>query len=515
MLGSGNRLTRRGLFRRGVLLAGFSAAATFGLPAGVYAGESAADATVGPDPVQEMRGFGASGAWWPIDLAHFRPDVQQELARLLFAPGPAGIGLSVYRYNIGAGGVGVPDPSRAPETFMVSPGQYDWSRDVGGRTFLRAAGEYGVPVLIGFANAAPTSWTTNGLSQGGRLKAGAEAPYAAYLVDVATHLREEEGVHLSYLSPMNEPDYTFGGSSQEGMEVPVAQRAALVDALGQELAQRDPDTHVIADESSKVKDQFVPEVPQWLPSVDASRRPAALAHHLYDFPDAATLQAGRAVGDRYGLPLWATEVCCMRSDTGGWGQQYDPTIANGVVMAELIWRALTYANDAAFHWWVAASSAIGADPSGDPRIAAQPNETGWNDGLVYYDPAYAKNGNQRLYVTKRLYALGNFSRYVRPGARRHDVAGVPDPLRVLAFSTDQGWTVVAINAAPAGGGEVPLRLRLPVAQAGWVVPVESVETSAERNLGPVSHPRVQGSGLIEASLPAQSITTFVLAARGG
>lgn len=505
--------SRRGLFRRTLAVAGMSTAAGLGLPLSVYAASDDPPATVGPDPVQEMQGFGASGAWWPIDLATFRPDVQDQLARLLFAPAPAGIGLSVYRYNIGGGGVGVPDPSRAPETFLVAPGQYDWSRDAAGRRFLRAAVAYGVPILLGFANAAPAPWTTNGASQGGDLRPGAEAAFAGYLADVAAHLRDAEGAALSYLSPINEPDYTFAGSTQEGMQVPVAQRATLVAALGEALAQRAPDTKVVADESSKVRDQFTPEVPQWMASPDAARWPVALAHHLYDFPDAATLQSARAVGERFGKPLWATEVCCMRSDTGTWGQGYDPTIANAVVMAELMWRSLTYGNDAAFHWWVAASSAMGADPSGDPNVARQPNDAGWNDGLVYFDGGHASNGNQRLYLTKRYSALGNFSRYVRPGARRHDVEGVPDPLRVLAFETDGGWAVVAINTGAAGSGTSTLRLQLPTSRIGWVVPVETVETSADRDLAPVAPPRVRG-GLIEASVPAQSVTTFVLAARG-
>jgi O-glycosyl hydrolase len=507
------RVSRRGLFRRTVALAGFSVVASFALPVGAYAAEGDAPATVGPDPVQDMEGFGASGAWWPIDMVDLHPAARAELSRMLFAPGPVGIGLSAYRYNIGGGGVGVPDPGRAPETFLVAPGRYDWSRDVAGRTFLRDAAAYGVPVLVGFANSAPTVWTTNGQNQGGDLAPGAEAAFAGYLADVAVHLREAEGVTLTHLSPMNEPDYTFGGSTQEGMQVPVAQRAPLVTALSGELARRAPEVRVSADESSKVHDQLLPEAPQWLDALAPDARPASLAHHLYDFPDATTLQAARALGERFGSPLWATEVCCMSSQTGTWGQGYDPSIANAVVMAELIWRGLTHANDAAFHWWVAASKAIGADPSQDPGAAQRPNPDGWNDGLVYFDPNHATNGNQTLYPTKRLYALGNFSRYVRPGARRHDVAGVPEPLRVAAFSTDLGWAVVAINAGPAGGAPAALSLQLPVAGTNFVVPVETVETSADRELTPVPPPRVRG-GLLQASLPAQSITTFVLAAGG-
>ena len=98
---------------------------------------SMATAVVDHGGSQTMQGFGASGAWWPIDLVDFSPDVRQQVAELLF--GPDGLALSAYRYNIGGGGVGVKNPLRAPETFLVRPGVYDWGRDRGGRLFLRAA----------------------------------------------------------------------------------------------------------------------------------------------------------------------------------------------------------------------------------------------------------------------------------------------------------------------------------------------------------------------------------------
>jgi hypothetical protein len=100
-----------------------------------------------------MQGFGASGAWWPNDLIRFDSGAQGRVADLLF--GPSGINLSVYRYNIGGGGVGVTHPGHDTEAFLVSPGTYDWSRDRGGLRFLRLAAERRVPILIGFANSAP------------------------------------------------------------------------------------------------------------------------------------------------------------------------------------------------------------------------------------------------------------------------------------------------------------------------------------------------------------------------
>jgi O-glycosyl hydrolase len=504
------RPTRRSFL--GATLAVAGAASLGCLPVMRAAAATGGIATVHPDPVQTMQGFGASGAWWPNDLVRFGADAQQRLAALLFAPAPAGIQLSAYRYNIGGGGLGVTSRTRAPETFLVSPGVYDWTRDRGGRTFLQLAAAHRVPVLLGFVNSAPAPWTTNHLNTGGDLVAGAEPEYARYLADVIRHLRDAEGIALSYVSPMNEPDYRFEDAHQEGMAVPVERRAALVRALAAELRARASHARVVADESSQVGGQFLPEAARWLPDTEASRDLAALAHHLYDVPDVPTLQRARRLGEGAGLPLWATEVCCLQTATGAVGQGYDPTIANAIPMAVMIWQALTHANDAAFHWWVAASSAIGADPGADPTAALRPNPNGWNDGLVYYDPRFADNGNQEIYLTKRYHALGNLSRYVRPGARRHDVEGVDEPLHVLAFRSERRWTIVAVNAAPADAGPAPLELELPVGGADLLAPLEAVETSAGRSLEAVAPPQVEGPRM-RAGLPAQSITTLVLAVR--
>ena len=466
-------------------------------------------ATVSSAPAQTMEGFGASGAWWPIDLARFRPDVQEQVGALLFGPPPGGIQLSVYRYNIGGGGTGVRAPSRAPETFLVRPGAYDWERDVGGRLFLRMAAGYGVPVLVGFVNSAPAIWTTTGTCTGGALVPGTERLYAGYLADVVTRFHDADGIAMSYVSPMNEPDYTFEGGGQEGMAVPVDQRAAVVGELGAILASRAPYAQVIADESSQVGSQFLPEVPGWMAVDGTPRRVAALAHHLYDFPDDSTLQSARRMAARLNKPLWMTEICCARSDSGTWGRQYDPTIAGGLVLANLVWKSLTQAGDAAFHWWVALSSALGADLVSDPEAPFQVNGDGWNDGLLYYDPDYARTGDQRIFMTKRYHVLGQFSRYVRPGARRHDVAGAAGPLRLLAFSGAGAWTIVAINNAAASAPPSPMRVQLPEGGGGPVIPVETVETSALRSLEHVRPPQVSVGGRIEAMLPAQSITTFV------
>src|SRR5439155_11040451 len=86
-------------------------------------------AAVTTTALQRIDGFGASGAWWPNDVVDFTPAAQEQIGALLF--GRAGIALSSYRFNIGAGG-SLSDPVRETQSFLVRPGGWDWPRDPGG-----------------------------------------------------------------------------------------------------------------------------------------------------------------------------------------------------------------------------------------------------------------------------------------------------------------------------------------------------------------------------------------------
>jgi O-glycosyl hydrolase len=463
---------------------------------------------VSASPAQTIHNIGASGAWWVNDIGRFSAANQQRVADLLFGAG--GLQLSAFRYNIGGGGVGVADTDRRPQTFLVSPGNYDWTRDAGGVRFLRYADQFGVPTIVGFVNSAPPVWTTNSQSCGGTLRAGSEQAFATYLADVFTHF-DAEGVRMTHVSPMNEPNNSFGGSpcSQEGMLVPVAQRDDLVRAVGTTFASRAPWAGIIADESSSTG-QFNTEAPQWINQAGTAGHVAMLAHHTYDFPSDGTRAAAGLVGKRFGKPTWATEICCFNNTTaGGWGQGFDPTITGALNMASIMHRDFTVAGDSAFHWWTAVSKVMGCSPGANASCATATNTSGWNDGLIYYDPQFATNGNQTLYLTKRYYAMAHYSRFVRPGSVRHNVTGVPTGVQVLATSQGGNWTLVINNT-----GTAVADLDVHFNALENVTPTAAFRTSATQSLATIGNPTV-ANGTVTVSLPARSISTYVLRQNGG
>ena len=444
-------------------------------------------------PAQTIDGFGASGAWWPNDLVRFPPSVQKRVADMLFSP--QGIALSGYRYNIGGGGVGVKTPARAPKQMPA---------DTAGLTFVRAANDARVPILTGFVNSAPPQFTTNGKSCGGSLKPGSEAAYAQYLATIVKRLAEDEHVTLKYVSPMNEPDNNFGDCGQEGMQVPVAQRALVVQALGEALAREAPDARVIADETT-ADAILADEAPRWLAVSGTTRYLAAIAHHTYDFPNDALRRLLPPVAQRFRTPTWMTEICCYKGSGGvatSFGAQYDPTITQGLWLADQIYDDLTIAGDSAWYWWTALSPVIGCDPKADPECVTRVNTKGFNDGLLYYDEKFAADGITDIFPTKRFYVLGQFSRYVRPGAIRHDVRGAPIGASVMAFEQPTGWTVVAWNK-----GRSPATLGITLPSPTSTV-ADAVATSADKHLSPTTVPARTDTGAWLAHIAPQTIVTY-------
>ncbi len=497
MTTEGMHVSHSRLLRPVLLTAATTLAVTGSLMSAPTAQAAPATAEVSPHAAQTIDNIGASGAWWVNDLAHFDPAVRARVAELLFSPD--GLHLSSYRYNIGGGGTGVTYAPRAPQDFLKPEGGYDWDRDEAGRYFLRAAARYGVRDLIGFVNSAPARWKTNGKSCGGHLKTENEQDFARYIADVTDHFAEQ-GVELDYISPFNEPTNSFDSCGQEGMLVDVPQRDDIVRALGAEQRARHRRTGIIADESSSTVG-FNTELPQWMSQPGTARYVSRLAHHTYNNPGDDQRAQVHATSKSVGKASWSTEICCFGKGGTGWAQEYDPTIDGGLNLSRIIHKDFATAHDSAFQWWVALSEMYGSDPEAR-------NDKGWNDGLIYYDPDYAVNGNQTLYFTKRYYALGQYSKFVRPGAALHNVTGAPDGVEVTAYDRNGRWVVVVNNHNTT---DTALNLHFNSEAPGRAT--RAVRTSADENWADVARPTVAG-GTMSATLAPRSITTYVLPQKG-
>ncbi len=170
--------------------------------------------------------------------------------------------------------------------------------------------------------------------------------------------------------------------------------------------------------------------------------------------------------------VWQTEMSGVK-----WWPEQGPSsdINNGIAVAGWIHEALAIGNASAWLYW-------------------NYSQTGDNEGLVLGSTD-----------TKRHWTLGNYSKFVRPGYTRVDVAGaVPDNVLLTAFvGTDGTVVVVAINKATAA-------VSVPITIAGGTAPASMTPwvTSSSDNLTSQSAVTV-ANGTFTAALGASTVTTFV------
>jgi len=212
---------------------------------------------------QRMDNFGASDAWSMEPLGRYWSEENKvRLADLLFSR-EKGIGLSAWRFNIGAGSAEtdqdrIPDPWRRVEAFKMSEeGTYDWSKQSGQQWFLEAARERGVETLIAFVNSPPVWMTKNGHAQpdpevgSTNLKTGYEGKFAAYLIDVLTHFKQK-GLPFDYISPINEPTWDWNQAWQEGNRYNNDDLKQVILELYRQLQQSDLYTRISAPDGVEI-----------------------------------------------------------------------------------------------------------------------------------------------------------------------------------------------------------------------------------------------------------------------
>ena len=193
-------------------------------------------------PQQRIDGFGASGGWW-AQAVGLHPEAREQALDWLYHP-ERGLGLSVYRHNLGAGASSAPDPWRRAETHDLGAGRADWQRDVAAIACLKGAVARGVSDVVLFANSPPARLTVSGQAAGhpqgkSNLRPGAGQAFAHYLVDAAQHFLERLQLPSMWLSPINEPQWDWQpAKGQEGCHYTPEECADLAELVLAELAAR-------------------------------------------------------------------------------------------------------------------------------------------------------------------------------------------------------------------------------------------------------------------------------------
>lgn len=446
---------------------------------------SPAPATLAPDEIrvdttityQVMEGFGASSAWWAQDVGGWETDILEQIIHLLYDTN-GGIGLSVYRYNIGGGlNDRIYDNWRTAETFEVSQGVYDWTRDANAVRVMKMAQAAGVKKFIGFVVSPPARMTVSGQTNGqaeGKTNLRMEMldQFVTYMLDVVRHFRQDEGIPIQVISPLNEPQWDWSPKSgQEGSHYTPQEVLAVTKALLKGIQASDmPDLEVSVLESGSWKDS--PEyIDALMSDTEVSSALKHLSIHSYWSEKADKETAAAAIYAKYPqIKLWMTEWTEMKNGR-------DIYMDSALNLAMTLHDDLTIGKVTSWQYWIAVS------------------RHDYRDGLIYVD-----SNDHELHETKRLWALGNYSRFIRPGYTRVDAATLISGLFVTAYLSEDGSRLVLVAINP-GEAAVQAQLSIP----GSFKHTAVYETSAQNSLVELSN----GPAVKSYSFAPESVTTLV------
>jgi O-glycosyl hydrolase len=394
-------------------------------------------------PVQKIRNIGASGCWYSEEIGSKWPaDKKQRIAELLFSKNfntngqPKGIGLSAFRYNIGAGTAeqgdssGIADLSHRVECFLSPGGGYDWNKQVGYTWMLQQAKQYGVQELIAFSNSPPVQFTQNGKGfkfkkdSLSNLKEDKYEAFADFLTEVIKQF-DRKNLHFNYISPVNEPQWdwtgTMGSAKQEGSPWTNQEIYKLTKALNNSLNSKRLKTKILLTEAAKLDFLYASNLPNRSKQIAAFWDPKSalyvggMSHttpfvegHGYftDEGDASMIRIRRSLKDSIknykGLEFWQSEYSMLGNGYRDGKSGRLAPIDYALFLAKMIHHDFVIGNATAWHYW----NAYEPGSANNPRyylIAMNPNRT---------------NSDTLFTITKNLWALGHYSLFVRPGMIR-------------------------------------------------------------------------------------------------
>ncbi|NLY90575.1 MAG: carbohydrate-binding protein [Firmicutes bacterium] len=419
---------------------------------------------------QVIDGFGGSGAFHQAANLRAFPERDRELILDLLFSQEKGIGLSIVRNIIGDGGDWGEEIDGATPSIEPEEGVWNWSGDEDQIWLMQEARRRGCDRFMSTAWS-PPAWmkTNNSVINGGELRPDKYQAFAEYLVKYVQGYKEHHGLEIYAISPANEPDLTTGYSSCRWTGEQL--REFIKDYLTPTLQREGVSVKVIIPETMNFGEDYALAT---LNDAEASQGVDIIGTHAYDFkvkPFPVAKSQNKAI--------WQTEVSNIGFNDG--------SIDDGLKYAKLLHDHLTVTEvNAWLFWWLA---------------AYKPGEA-----LIHIDPAL-----QTFTTFKRLYTIGNYSRFVRPGyvridANPHPVAGV----MVTAFKDPTGgkFALVAINSNEQEQEIKFVLEKFPEPEA--VIPYRTSDRENLVKLPPL--PVVNGE--FTAKLKGKSVTTFIPAAYG-
>lgn len=478
---------------------------------------------------QTISGFGASDCWSPAYVGKSWTTKRDGISELLFSSNivngqPKGIGLSMWRVNLGGGSAeqgdasGLEDKSRRAESYLTSTGTLDWNKCEGQRYFMRRAKEFGCPSFVLFSNTPLVQYTFNnkGFSAMGgvsNLKSEHYGDYAKYMAQVAQYFMSE-GYPVTDISPVNEPQYNWA-SGQEGSGWTNDEVARLARELDGQLTANNLSTKILLGESgdweylykvksdanrSNVLSAFFTQGSSAYVG-DLVHLPKRICGHSY-WTDGTwsgmqtTRQNLANAATQYGVEVWQSEWSMLgdgysSAEFVGFDKASEMDIA--LYMTKVIHNDLTVGGVTSWSYWTSMDVSRWGHKNRFLLISLVPK--GGEYGDIEQEGTYS--------ATPTLWALGNYSLFVRPGFKRIETSlSESRSFFGSAYISPDGSQVVAVFSNLSDKG-----VRLKEVHTGWSGEPKSIKTyTTTKDKSLLEATVASGNQVI---IEANSVTTVV------
>lgn len=410
------------------------------------------------DIKQTIWGFGGAANHPVQDLStKFSAADQKIVLDKLFRTDNDNAGLSIVRLEINPFRPTDTDPNnRIQYTCEPSDGVWDWSSDQYQRWFAQEAINRSNGIHFLACPWSPPGWMkSNNSPIGGSLSSAYYDKFANYMKTYVDHYRNIYGFDIRWLSIQNEPTnsttYASCTYSNSAMDIVAGKVADAIHSLNQGVMVGAPEGATRAISVT------------FMNAMSASTKSKLDFILTHDYKGTTTGLMG------FGKPVINTEVWSENTTD-------DVTITDGLRWANAIQDALVERNEPGWlYWWL-------LDANSGPQ------------GL-----AIIKSGT--ISFPKRLYAMGQFSRFMREGDVRINAISTNSNLAVVATkNASEKASVLVINNSTTNIGSTINGLSTSLLQV--------YRTSATENLTRQQDVSVLNNS-VSITFPAQSITTLI------
>ncbi len=450
-----------------------------------------------------FEGWGTSLCWWANRIG-YSDSLAQQAADVFY--GDDGLRLNIARFNIGGGDD--PTHDHITRTDSNMPGYtsynnskvtYDWNADHNQRNVLlkaiEAAGDDMIVEM--FSNSPPYYMTNSGCSSGGKdpnknnLKDDCYDDFAEYFAEVCYHYETVWGVDIQSAAPMNEPYTNYWSANspkQEGchFDQGASQTNAILE-LEKALNARGLNDIILSGTDETSIDTQISSYQKL--SGEAKAAIDRIDTHTYSGSKRTELKE-LAVSE--GKNLWMSEV-----DGGSTAGTNAGQMGSALWLAQRITTDVNDLNASAWIMWQVIDNHISKDGYNGNKDSGMPNVNGG-----FWGVAVADHDKDEIILTKKYYAFGQYSRYIRPGMTMLKSSGstitaydpAKEQLVIVAYNT--GGSAKDMSFDLSGFGSVGASAQI-------------IRTSATENWANAGTAKTSGTSL-NVSLPANSISTFIL-----